>query len=195
MRLFVALDVDAAAREALRVAIARLCQRVGSDDLRWTDADNLHCTLHFLGEVDASRLPDLREALGTSLAIAPFDAATGEVGTFPPSGPLRVVWLAIDDGAASIRAVHAAVGDRLQAAGCDVDARPFMPHLTLARTRRAERRGGRALRDRVAGLSISPLAWRVGEIALYSSDLSGARPRYTVEHRVALVGAAASPVK
>lgn len=183
MRLFLAVELDARARESVATAIDRAREAAGdaAPALRWSVPDNLHLTLHFIGAFDAARLPSLAEALGNTVPVPPFDVSLGGLGVFPPRGALRTLWIAVAEGKSSLVALHAAMGARLARAGVSVEPRPFTPHLTLARARDRERGRLHRLARELDGLDVldgAPAKWRVDRVVLMNSDLSGPRPRY-----------------
>ena len=123
-RLFVALPVpDALAHRA--AALPRTLPGA-----RWLDAESLHITLRFLGDVT----PEMAEAAGQALSgvrRAPFAVVVAGLGLFehPDGGVLHA-------RVESVRAVTdlcARITDRLVPLGFDFGARPFVPHVTLAR--------------------------------------------------------------
>jgi 2'-5' RNA ligase len=179
MRLFLAAEPDAAVRELLAERIAALKREAGESAraFRWTTMANLHVTLHFLGEVDATRLPALETALTPPLRTASFLASIGEVGTFPERGAPRVIWIGVGDGAPEMREVHAELGERLRALGFEVDPRPFTPHFTVGRARERGTRGAR-LAFRQGASAGSTASWRVEQVTLFQSDMSSAPPTY-----------------
>ena len=193
MRLFLAVELDERVRRSVAAAIGRAQGAAGdaASALRWTPAENVHLTLHFIGAFDASRLPSLFDAIGAPLPVAPFDVALGRLGVFPPRGPLRTLWMGIDAGLEALVRMHEELGRRLAGAGVPTEARPFTPHLTLARARDRDRHrstSAKATVDRLSGIGRSltgvnvlegaPARWRVTHATLMSSDLSGPRPRY-----------------
>ena len=154
--------------------------------LRWTPAANIHLTLHFLGNLDADRQAAVRSRLEDPLATAPFDLSLGDLGTFPASGPPKILWIAVGEGRQELAAIHRELGVRLRASGLPIEDRPFSPHLTLARVRDAERRRVRRLPAELRRVPISRIQWHVGDVTLYFSDLSGPAPKYDAVQRVAL---------
>ena len=136
-RLFLGLAPDAAARTAIGEARARLEAALAdaAAAFKWTRTENLHVTLHFLGEVPAGRVDDFREALGAPLPEPPFAASTGRFGAFPERGAPRVIWLGVDRGADAMMRLHAIFAGRLRQLGHAVEDRAFTPHFTLARAR------------------------------------------------------------
>ena len=76
MRLFVATDLDAAAREEIAALQWRLVRRVpDQSSLKWTKPDQMHLTLVFIGEAD--------EALTAKLIVAMQPAAPVITATCP----------------------------------------------------------------------------------------------------------------
>lgn len=191
MRLFLAIKPDRPAEAQLARRLLELQRALGdfAGMLRWTQAANLHATLHFLGELDAGRLGSLRDALGDHLADPAFEISLGEVGVFPEFGAPRVLWLAIVSGAKPLTDLHRELGERLGKMGVAVEDRPFSPHLTLARLRdRADRRAAKHLRDRLPSSGEAPISWTADHVTLYRSDLSGPVPRYDPVHEIRLGG-------
>lgn len=183
MRLFLAVEPDPAAREQLGLMASRLRQSLGdvAAALRWTSPENIHLTLHFLGEVGAAGADRLRAALGTLLPQAGFIVRTAAPGVLPHRGPPRVVYLAVGSPGPELASVHAELARAVRQAGVAVEVRAFAPHLTLARVRARGASGStvRALRAQVAAFACEPIAWRVDRVTLFQSDLSGSSPRYT----------------
>jgi 2'-5' RNA ligase len=189
VRLFLAVKPDRPAEAKLAQRLLQLQDAIGSmaSSLRWTPPSNIHATLHFLGEVAPSRIGGLQDALGTSVSIDPFDVELGGAGVFPPSGAARVIWLDVTKGATEIMAVHAEIGRRLAEAGFAVEARPFSPHLTVARVPDRARATVKALRERLQTAATMPIAWTARWVTLFRSDLSASVPRYEPLHEIALI--------
>ena len=123
-RLFVALWPDAATRSAL--AAYRDTWRWAPGTRLVADTD-LHLTLHFIGALARDRLPDLRSLLSTvpprTVGLVPDGVAMWQRGTA----------VLLMRGDAALAALHDEIGAALRAAGVPLEARPFAPHVTLAR--------------------------------------------------------------
>jgi 2'-5' RNA ligase len=185
MRLFTAIDLDDHARAAIAALqddIRRFVGRSGAS-LRFVGPEQLHMTLVFIGEVDATRAAHIVELMQPTLPLKKFPLVFGGIGTYPSSGAPRVLWLGALQGGQEAIEVHAAVAERLASAGVTADSRPFRPHLTLARWREGRgarssasvitREFGRAPGDRViARVSVQA-------VTLYESRLSSKGPTYT----------------
>ena len=190
MRLFIAADLDGAARTAVADAVERLRARAEQErrgaarGVAWVDPRNLHLTLHFLGEIDDARWPALRDAVAPPLDAGPPRLALGLWGTFPPHGPSRVIWMGVTAGAEGLAAAHAELGARLQAVGLVPDARPFSPHLTVGRVKDP---APASWRDAVlAAPPPAAFSCRVDHATLVQSRLAHDGPTYLAQARTVL---------
>jgi len=86
-------------------------------------------TLAFLGEVGREHLEALYDALGAVEGEA-FELRLERVGQFPRP---RVLWCAASSAPAALYALQGGVARALTAVGMPLEARPFTPHVTVAR--------------------------------------------------------------
>jgi 2'-5' RNA ligase len=152
LRLFFALWPDEPVRQALS-GWAQAC-REGSQG-RLVRRENLHATLAFLGEVDRSRLPQLR-SLAHALAAGRFELVLERIGYWPHN---RIVYAAPAAMPVPLSALAAALALRLSRAGFRTEERPYFAHVTLLR----------AARRAPPGVRPAPLRWPVDSIALVES--------------------------
>ena len=197
MRLFIAADLDGAARTAVADAVERLRARAEQErrgaarGVAWVDARNLHLTLHFLGEIDDARWPALRDAVAPPLDVVSPRLALGGWGTFPPHGPSRVIWMGVNAGTEELAAAHAELGARLRAVGLVPEARPFSAHLTVGRVKSASGRFWQHVCD--AAEAPSTRAWTLPACTLFQSHLSPAGPTYRALLAIPFAGAMPQP--
>lgn len=88
---------------------------------------NLHATLHFIGAIEPERIPTLWGAL-SELKSRTVRLSATTLATW--NGATVVLQLRGDD---ALAALHAQTGAALRTCGVALDARPFAPHVTLAR--------------------------------------------------------------
>ncbi|WP_150236973.1 RNA 2',3'-cyclic phosphodiesterase [Nocardiopsis quinghaiensis] len=173
MRLFAALDPPADVVDALREAVDR--GRRHDPGLRWSGPRDWHLTLVFLGEVDEERLPALTDALGGEVrAHRPLCLAAHGWGTFPPGGGRSsVLWAGLDGDTEALGALADGLRAAAAGTGVPVEQRPYVPHITVARSRPA-----RDLTDTVRALGpLRSRMWRAHEVRLVESR-AGKEDRY-----------------
>ncbi len=132
MRLFLAIPLPPAALDRL----AGVTRKLGGRQLKVVRPEGLHLTLVFLGEreeAEARAIGDLLEA--PELAVPRIPASLGGYGQFPPRGEPRVIYTPVGEGAREIIALQQSLVGALRGAQVrlEEEARPFTPHLTLAR--------------------------------------------------------------
>jgi 2'-5' RNA ligase len=123
-RLFLALWPDPAIRHALRERRDAWNWPRGASPVQ---ADKLHLTLHFLGELPTERLAELRR--GFAVPFTPFRLSLG----LPKLWPHGVAVLEPHEQPPELLALHARLSAALMALGLQPEARTFRPHVTLAR--------------------------------------------------------------
>jgi 2'-5' RNA ligase len=123
-RLFVAIPLPSAVADLLVDTME------GYAALRWQDADQLHLTLRFIGEVERPVAEDLATALG-AIRFAPFALSVASVGRFDHHRR-GTLWAGV-----APRGPMAALAAKVERACVDVGLAPehraFHPHVTLAR--------------------------------------------------------------
>ena len=151
--------------------------RPEADGLRWTEREQWHVTLRFLGPVDdVAPVVEALAGLDVSGTEAELGPAVGRFG----QRILHVPVAGLDDIAAAVLGATADLGK-------PPDGRPFTGHVTLARVARnakADLRG-------VTGAPVEA-EWEVGDVCLVESQLAPKGARYEVLERFTLVRGPAS---
>lgn len=168
-RLFVAVDISDAAREA----ISRVCR--GIPEYRWTRRDQLHLTLRFIGNINSAYIPELCSAL-SDIEFSKLQLTMTGTGFFRPS----IFFLDLEQSPsleALKRKVDSVLADLLS---MPKEQRDFVPHITLSRfKRRQNRRKIERLENAFA--PIFPMNFEVGAMTLYASELTPGGAVHTVE--------------
>src|SRR4051812_15444710 len=187
MRLFVAIELDEAARAAIAEEQQRLAAtfRDRGAAPRFVTPEHMHLTLVFIGEVPQERAPSIVAAASEAIAMPPFAVAFGGIGMFPSRGAPRVLWLGVADGAREGMRLQSVVASRLEAAGGPSGARPFHPHLTLARWKES-RAADRPRADARTPAMVARV--EASAVTLFQSRLSPKGSSYTVLGRAELNG-------
>jgi len=168
-RLFVALELPAAARQAV-AAVQRDWKRLEVFEGRYTRPEHLHLTLKFIGEVPAADVAVYAEAL-RAVRMRPLNLQLDELGVFKATGPLRILWLHVGgEGVAALQQdVDAALCPPLQ------PEQRFMGHVTIARIKRARRRPFMAALE---GYRLQPIPFVAVDFVLKRSQLGPEGPHY-----------------
>lgn len=179
MRLFAALPLPSAAIASILSALDPL--RRQHPRLRWVNADAMHVTLHFFGEVPDAGVDRLRSIFERPALQRPaFAARLGAFGQFPEHGRARVLWIGVDRGAEHMQACWEQLQSLIAMEGWERDPRGFTPHVTVARV------GNSFLESGWEGVIASPLSeFEVAECVLFQSVLERGGPRYLPLARVA----------
>ena len=180
LRLFVAVPLPPAPLAEVTALVDGVRRGPLGRVPRWVHLPNLHLTVRFLGETPPERVPAVVDGVGRALdGAAAFDAGLAEAGSFPSRGKPRTLWLGIRDGATELAALASALDPALGPLGWPPEARPFRPHLTLARLDAASRADGQAVAEALqraaAGWSTT---FRADRVVLYRSQLGGGPPRH-----------------
>jgi RNA 2',3'-cyclic 3'-phosphodiesterase len=177
VRLFVAVPLPEGLLPRVRAAQAVVSGLPGlvqgAVPVRLLRPDQLHVTLAFIGEVG----PAAAATAGEVVAAIPRGSGGVAVVTdfllLPDPRRARVVALAVDDPAGVMAGLYEIVMGRLTDAGVmRREARPFRPHLTIARLRTAA-----VVQPKV---QCESTPYPVSSVCLYRSELSSGGARYTV---------------
>ena len=126
-RYFIALPLPDEARDRL-VSI----QPPAVPGMRILAREELHLTLHFLGDVAANDIDAVMAALATVRTNA-FTIGLSGVGMFPSERHAKVLWAGVEANE-DLTALHRSIGTVLaDAIGFRPEERPYSPHITLAR--------------------------------------------------------------
>jgi len=184
MRLFVSVDLP----DRLAAPIADLQARFdGASGLDFTDPDQAHLTLKFLGDVDSKRVDGIHEALEAAVAeadVAPFEATFEGLGVFPTLEYINVLWLGVGEGNEQFQQLQAPIEAELTDLGFDPADHEFTPHVTLARMHHA---GGKELvQELVTQRDPTVGSMAVEAVSLTQSHLTEDGPEYETVERVGL---------
>lgn len=172
-RLFLGLDLPDDVDSDLQLMVG------GIRGARWQDREQLHMTLHFLGEVDGGNARRLIDALDQLEAPA-FDMQLGGAGMFPPRGQPRVVWIGVTRGVEPSRLLHQRCARIIDTCGLERERRNFAPHVTVART--SHDVNTREVNEWVRNHALyTSTDFRVDHLRLYSSVRSPQGPKYRTE--------------
>lgn len=172
MRAFIALDIPQALREDVAALARQLKTAVKG---RFVPRENYHLTIAFLGDVSERDLAEAMTVLDEAASrFDPVELPPDGLGKFGRAND-ATLWLGFTQDPALME-LAAFVRAELDDASVSFDAKPFLPHLTIAR--RA------ALDHGMLPALPFPAPAQTDELTLFKSTLTGDgaiyEPIYTV---------------
>ena len=122
MRLFIAIKLNSELRNALTDVQKHLIRRGIRGN--YTNTDNLHITLAFIGEYDE---PDFVKEVLSEVPFSPFPISLSTLGHFG-----NLWWVGLDDND-ELDSYVKRLRKALSEAGIPFDKKKFSPHITLIR--------------------------------------------------------------
>lgn len=159
-------------------ALGEASQEAGSG-VRVVKPANLHITLKFLGTCSAEQVTHIEQALAaTASKHGAFDINLQGAGCVHGA-----LWLGVQPSP-SLYDLEATLREHLLALGFTADAKPYQPHLTVARLNHNPGFAWRAWQQQLQTSAFGSFA--VNAIHLYQSETLATGAHYTVLHSAAL---------
>jgi RNA 2',3'-cyclic 3'-phosphodiesterase len=171
-RLFVSIDPP----QSIRKALVDLDPRIRG--VRWTAGDQIHLTLGFFPDVPQDVELALREKL-EAIEFRAFFLPVEGLGTFPPKGMVKIIWIGVGSGHPHLFQLHKRVQDAALAVGLFADLRPWHPHFTLARCHGVP--GGVLRKSLKSNADLDAGMFPVDAFHLYCSELTPSGPIHTCQ--------------
>ena len=176
-RVFCAIDLPPDLKQQLAIHIDRLKKETGVKT-GWTSPENIHLTIKFLGNIPVSDVKKVSQAAAHAIrSLAPFKLIAEHCGAFPMYGPPRVLWIGVTDTSAQLARLYEGLDEECATAGFPKEARPFHPHLTLARIRNPAK--ARALAAAHRGLRFPQTEFAVNDFLVIRSEFGKNGSKYT----------------
>lgn len=130
LRLFVGLSVPVLLRQRLTTL------QGGIEGARWTERENFHITLTFIGNVDEITAEAVDEALQT-VKMEPFRLSLKGANLFDKAGDPAVLWTGVSQSE-PLHRLKEKIDRALYTARVPFENRKYVPHVTLARLKNVE---------------------------------------------------------
>lgn len=155
-------------RETLEEVIQKL--RPCCESGRFAQAENLHLTLIFLGEIPEEKMEIVRKEMD-AVSVSPFSLHIGGFGYFRREGG-DIFWAGVERSEPLV-SLYRRLNVQLRNSGFALERRGFRPHLTLARQAVLKR-------EYDHGAFVVPaMKMPVGKLTLFQSQRPGGKLRYT----------------
>ncbi|QPQ29252.1 RNA 2',3'-cyclic phosphodiesterase [Lysinibacillus sp. JNUCC 51] len=119
----------------IKAALNDKCEKMKTDVpfKRWVHQEDYHITLAFLGHADEKQLQDVMdEARKNLLNIPPFELCIQGFKTFGRQEYPRILWADLLESQ-QLNIVQELVYQDCMKVGFELDKKPFIPHITVAR--------------------------------------------------------------
>lgn len=134
-RSFIAIELSDEVKSGLRQLQAEL-KSPGHIFVKWVATEGIHLTLKFLGNISPQKVSEITRVIEQATAgVSPFRLKVSEVGGFPNLRQPRVLWVSVGGEVEKLLVLQQRIDNGLVPLGFAKEARPFTPHLTLARVR------------------------------------------------------------
>jgi len=174
-RIFIAVKVEAG--ETLLRLISSLKSGLGTESIKWTNPDNIHITLAFLGDTEEEQIKIISAMLkGKCEGFGKFELIIKGSGVFKNLSDPRVLWTGIEPSE-KLMQLNDFIKNGLKGAGINIEDRLFKPHLTLGRIKYLKT--GNALKELIEKYRDTEIQKvPVNEVILYESILLQSGPVY-----------------
>ncbi len=170
MRTFIAALIP----EEIKLEMKRYIMEMNPhwEGVKWENYEKLHLTLKFLGEVEESKIEEIKIALAESVrAYSPFRTAISAFGGFPNLSNPRVLFISLYENHELLR-LQCDIEEKLDVLGFKKESRAFLPHVTIGRIKgRAKSKGSFPIPQNIS--------FSITEIVLMKSVLSTEGSIYT----------------
>jgi 2'-5' RNA ligase len=184
LRIFCAVDLpeEVRARAAAHITRLRAAAADAASPLKigWERPEKLHLTVKFLGELESARVEALRRAARRAAeSVEKFALTLEGAGAFPAGGNPRVLWLGLRDETKRLAAFYERLEEECARENFPREARPFHPHITIARIRIPHAAPARQLARLHREAGFEPASFNVHELIVMQSQLGAGGSRYT----------------
>ena len=174
-RIFIAIKVDPS--NNLAGIMSALKSELKNERIKWTDPENIHITLLFLGDTEEAKIGEITTILKERCSgTGEFELIIKGLGVFKNLNDPTVIWTGIVPSK-KLDQLNESIVNGVRNIGIKVDIRPFKPHITLGRIKSLKSKPvlKRFLED-YQEKEIQKIA--VKEIILYESKLFQTGPKY-----------------
>lgn len=178
IRSFLAFEMP----EAIKTVLSETAKAMKGSPLpiRWVPVGHMHLTLVFLGSVDTRSMEGIKQRTAEACAeFGPFRIALKGLGTFGGTRSPRVLWVGLQGEIPRMGLLRDLLQEGLAPFGVEVETRPFRPHLTLGRFRKAPVPEDELQRLLTRHEALTSPEGVLRDLVLFKSDLKPEGPVYT----------------
>lgn len=181
IRLFIALHIQQSIREYFAEIIKDFRTKGGK--IKWVEPENMHLTLKFLGNTEASLVDNIKTQLNkVSTNFTQLNSNLSNLGGFPSLKKPKVIWVDLERNRDQIIEMAKSIDTSLSEIGFTSDSKPFKPHLTLGRIKKEVEL--EQLTDYLSGYRLEKKDIIFDSLSLTKSTLTNDGPIYKSLHTI-----------
>ena len=179
MRAFIAIEIPSEIRKAALEIQNNLSRRLSK--ISWTENNNLHLTLKFLGEISEETAEKIKQLiLNIAEKTSVFRIKLAAFGVFPSIQQARIIWIGEKNPPEELKWVTEQLELNLEGLGVPKENRAFTCHTTIGRIKSPI--DTRSLQDALDNteeyLVSQNLEFNAQGLTLFKSLLSAKNPTY-----------------
>jgi 2'-5' RNA ligase len=181
MRTFIAIEIE----DKIKNEIGNLIEFAKKNynlPFKWVKIENLHITLHFLGEIPDKEVENVKNILRNEEKLN-YKIKINNLGQFPEKGIPRVLWIGFEDLEKNIEKSYKSLEKKILNSGLKLDKEKFVPHITIGRIKKFSNFNINEYRDMFEKLNKRikelNLFFETNNINLFKSELFSEGPIYT----------------
>lgn len=169
MRCFLAIELG----EETKKELIKIQKHLPEAKMKLVEEENLHLTLKFFGEIEDFQANKIKEIL-KQIKFGKFKANLGNIGIFPSSNFIRVVWVSLEPSE-KIKELHKIIDEMLGNEKMRED-KAFESHITLARIKFVKDK--KIFIDEFKKIDIKQIEFEINSFILKESILTEKGPIY-----------------
>lgn len=181
VRAFLAINFSEEDKKQLAELISILKKQNRNLRIKWVEPENLHLTLHFLGEIEEQKLAQISEACDLFFKkISPLKLKFGKIHFFPNQEKPRIIFLDILESSDKnvLQTIYEQSKKILESFRVKLDQKPWHAHVTLGRIKNPQK-----IRYELPPKAIPQNVIMINSVELMKSVLTPQGPIYSILKR------------
>jgi RNA 2',3'-cyclic 3'-phosphodiesterase len=174
-RIFIAVKVEVG--DTMKRIILSYQKGLVHESIKWTNPENIHVTLVFLGDTEQMLIEPISSMLEEKCGrTGKFELMIRGAGVFRNLGDPRIIWMGIEPNE-KLRQLNGSIADGLKQLKFNIEDRPYNPHLTIGRIKHLKDKDAlKNLTEEYHNSEIQRV--HINEVILYESILLQSGPVY-----------------
>jgi len=180
-RIFIAFPVPVNIREYLASVSRDLAEKHQEVAVNWVPSENMHLTVHFLGDLEDDKLDQVKARLAARANVfSAFTCTLAHVTAYPSPRVAKIIVAEVKPKENTPKVMWGVLAKDFMRLGLETDKKPWTPHITLGRVKKGEI-------SNLSEMKLERMSWLVDSVKIFSSELGPDGSKYTGEGEFKLV--------